>query len=59
MSLEAVAFDDDVEVGMAAVESMRGEEAPSGRVLGGEDGREEETWSTELVVEDTVFDTGS
>jgi hypothetical protein len=28
-------------------------------VLGGEDGREEETWSTELVVEDTVFDTGS
>jgi hypothetical protein len=38
---------------------MRGEEAPSGRVLGGEDGREEETWSTELVVEDTVFDTGS
>jgi hypothetical protein len=37
---------------------MRGEEVLAGRVLGGEEGREEETWTTELVAEDTI-DTGS
>jgi hypothetical protein len=58
LSLEVVAVALEVEVGTAAVDSMRGEEVLAGRVLGGEEGREEETWTTELVAEDTI-DTGS
>lgn len=58
VSLEvvAVALDDDVEVGTAAVDSMRGEEVLAGRMLGNEEVAGEETWTTELVAEDTVFD---